>query len=162
VGEFFIARVARIVPVYLFAFLICAPFALPVATLPSLLAEIAFVQAWGPPTFKFGPAWNGLAWTLSVEFFFYLTFPALLWAMSRMHVLSILAGTVVMLALMFFLQLANIFPGADDFVAEWLSYVPVPLRDCRSSWLGCCSGTSICSAPKEAVASMRPSQLSWR
>jgi peptidoglycan/LPS O-acetylase OafA/YrhL len=79
--DFWVARFARIYPVYLLAFL--------AATLPSAhyllshrssllsttmtgLAALTLTQAWIPAS---SDAWNGPGWSLSAEAFFYLLFP---------------------------------------------------------------------------------------
>ena len=57
-------------------------------------ANLLLVQAWGP---FHGSAlsYNGVAWSLSVEAFFYLTFPWLLAGMKKMGSLPLLAGSFI-------------------------------------------------------------------
>ncbi|HKO24511.1 MAG TPA: acyltransferase, partial [Chloroflexota bacterium] len=88
--DFWAARLARIYPVYLLAFL--------VATLPSahyLLAHhasllsttmtgvvaLTLTQAWVPAS---SDAWNGPGWSLSAEAFFYLLFPLVAVCIARL------------------------------------------------------------------------------
>jgi peptidoglycan/LPS O-acetylase OafA/YrhL len=81
---FWKARLSRIYPAYLLAFLLAAPFqilgsihvngwrvALEKLTVGSVLV-LALLQAWTPWTAWF---WNIPAWSLSVELFFYFCFP---------------------------------------------------------------------------------------
>jgi peptidoglycan/LPS O-acetylase OafA/YrhL len=75
--RFWRARFARIYPVYVLSLLLALPFE------PSLgwgakLSVLAMVQAWNPWKPGLAGAWNFPAWTLSVEAFFYLCFPFLL------------------------------------------------------------------------------------
>lgn len=87
--EFWVARVARLYPAYLLAFVLAAPFALerwlaaptPAATLKAAavgLASLLMVQAWYPPIARL---WNAPGWSTSVALAFYLAFP---FAMARL------------------------------------------------------------------------------
>jgi peptidoglycan/LPS O-acetylase OafA/YrhL len=76
VGNFWIARFARIYPVYALSMLIALPFQLHLSV-PIRLAVLAMVQAWNPFHQEWAGAWNYPAWSLSVEAFFYLVFPFL-------------------------------------------------------------------------------------
>lgn len=76
------ARFARIYPVYLLALLMILPFQLKTA-LVARLAVLFMVQAWNPAYPGLAGAWNYPAWSLSVEAFFYVTFPVFLIAMSK-------------------------------------------------------------------------------
>jgi peptidoglycan/LPS O-acetylase OafA/YrhL len=79
------ARFARIYPVYLVALLLALPFQLKTTLVPRL-AVLFMVQAWNPAYPGLAGVWNYPAWSLSVEAFFYITFPIFLIAMSRCSV----------------------------------------------------------------------------
>lgn len=76
--DFWVARLARIYPVYLLGFVVAAgPYLFQHhsagASIVTALADIALTQAWIPT--PAGTAWNGPGWSLSAEAFFYLAFP---------------------------------------------------------------------------------------
>lgn len=87
------ARFARIYPVYFLALLLALPFQLK-TFVAGKLAVLFMVQAWNPANPGLAGAWNYPAWSLSVEAFFYLTFPLFLIAMSAgsVRTLRLFAG----------------------------------------------------------------------
>jgi peptidoglycan/LPS O-acetylase OafA/YrhL len=80
--SFLLARVGRILPGYLVGLVIAAPFFLYGHFVSHVTGGSQFyagavlvplfLQAWYPPT---ALAWNAPAWSLSVEWFFYVTYP---------------------------------------------------------------------------------------
>lgn len=77
---FWIARIARILPVYLLVwFIAIGPYLsthpTPARTLVTAVSTFTLVQSWLPMSWI--TVWNAPSWSLSVEAFFYLMFPVL-------------------------------------------------------------------------------------
>ncbi len=89
VRRFLVARLARIVPLHVAAFLLYIVI-LPAWYRDSVsrdtygagLLTFFLLQAW-VPVYRVQTAFNGVSWSLSVELFFYLCFPLLLWQWRR-------------------------------------------------------------------------------
>jgi peptidoglycan/LPS O-acetylase OafA/YrhL len=92
--DFWRARFARIYPAYAFSLLVTAPFfffAVLTMNIPFFVwakahlklgsfLVLSLLQAWVPPA---ALTWNAVAWSLSVEAFFYLLFPFLMLLLMR-------------------------------------------------------------------------------
>lgn len=91
---FYVSRFARIFPAYFLAFVLAAPTnilwslkiqSLQVATMKlatNALVVLTFLQSWTPWT---AWAWNFPAWSVSVEAFFYFTFPWIAPRLTRLR-----------------------------------------------------------------------------
>lgn len=87
--RFLVARVARIVPLHVMAFLLYV-LVLPAWYRDSVsrdthgtgLLTLFLLHAW-VPVYQVQTAFNGVSWSLSVELFFYVCFPFLLWRWRR-------------------------------------------------------------------------------
>jgi peptidoglycan/LPS O-acetylase OafA/YrhL len=103
--QFWLRRVKRLVPTYLLALAISAPFL--VATTirtgfnPGNLLVPLFLQAWWPPA---SLLWNGPAWSLSNEAFFYLLFPICWGWLSQPRPSKLMAISVSLLAISTFIK----------------------------------------------------------
>jgi peptidoglycan/LPS O-acetylase OafA/YrhL len=124
--QFWVARAGRIMPAYLLALLIAAPafvYALMVSKMvspavfaPALLLVPTLLQAWVPPV---AFAWNGPAWSLSVEAFFYALFPALARGLRGRGIWTILGAVYVGVVLVVLVRLA--FP-LGPFGTSWFNF----------------------------------------
>lgn len=111
--RYIVARIGRIVPLHLAALALVAALVLALrnpfdrftapAVIASLVANALLVHAWFPTqVFHF---WNGPAWSISVELFFYLSFPLLIpwvvWPLLKRRWLgrSLVAVTIVHVAM---------------------------------------------------------------
>jgi peptidoglycan/LPS O-acetylase OafA/YrhL len=83
-ARYALSRFARIWPVYLLSVGLIAlwPIRQAPASAGVVAANLFLVQVW-PPTAEVPLSVNPVAWSLSVEAFFYLTLPLLLWAAAR-------------------------------------------------------------------------------
>lgn len=98
--DFWVARVARVYPLYLLGLLIAIP---PLVSTvinkstslgelgQSLILAPLMMQAWSPTA---ALTWNAPAWSLSAEAFFYLLFPFVLPAVARMRRSALVAVMV--------------------------------------------------------------------
>jgi hypothetical protein len=89
---FFLARFARIYPVYLLALIIMLPILPKALDWLSAMCVLFMVQSWTSPYSNFGGTWVMQAWSLSVELFFYLCFPILFSLMRELRLRIILLG----------------------------------------------------------------------
>lgn len=110
-GEFLWARLARVYPLHLVTLTGLGALALAasaaganvdpnIVSLPALPANLFLVQAWGLSPVA---GWNHPSWSVSAEWFAYLTFPAFAWAALKLadRPLVALAGSAAFLAALY-------------------------------------------------------------
>jgi peptidoglycan/LPS O-acetylase OafA/YrhL len=128
--KFLISRFARIGPMYYVALLIGVVYTVLSSNqldLAALGLHVGALQAW-TTDMDTATSFNGPAWTISVEFFFYCTFPFIVRVTQRQRdglfrpILIMLAGTIV---------------GASLSILHAVSYGPLPseLRDLPNSFV---------------------------
>lgn len=122
-ADFYVARAARILPLYALALLAAALFHSRQGTLDwdAFGLNALLVQAWVP---GYSQTVNSPGWSLSVEMFFYLSFPVLLpWALRTVQSgrlllgMALLWGANTVLHVVLF-ELSNpdgVFTAVDDF-----------------------------------------------
>jgi peptidoglycan/LPS O-acetylase OafA/YrhL len=100
--KFWVARFARIYPVYLIGMLVFAPFLLrgwadnPQIENHSLATggalSMTLLQSW---FWRYATFWNGPGWSMSAEAFFYALFPLLMWPMRKVSSSWTLLGVML-------------------------------------------------------------------
>ena len=83
--SFFVARFARVYPLYLLALVIAiSPLLVGGQPLPGLLRHVLAIQTWSPDvTMAFG--YNAPGWSIGVEFFLYACFPLVIVVLARLR-----------------------------------------------------------------------------
>ncbi len=96
--SYYVSRVSRIAPVYFMALFIMVYYRYGMGhnNPASLLLSITFLQAWFTP---YPLSLNGPGWSLSVEAFFYLTFPLIIFIIRNSHIKPI---TLCVIAVVFY------------------------------------------------------------
>lgn len=124
--SFFVARFARLYPVYLLALLLSVPF-VDRFDLSTDAYQFFLLQLWFPGSGA--TDWNFVAWTLSVELFFYCVFPFAFALLRRLPTPALWVGlgvaTLVLLAIWM-----NMTPRLGDGelqLSDRLLRIPVPL-----------------------------------
>ncbi len=133
--NFWVARFARIYPVYLFALLVAAgPFLWVHHSLVSRavtgITSLTLTQAWVPS--PAGTTWDGPGWSLSAEAFFYLLFPACAIYIARLNRrrLYLVLGIMWVASVALAIALGHLDPTRGDFDHSWsweriLNYDPL-------------------------------------
>ena len=124
--RFWEARFARIYPLYLLALALMIPFATTI-TGGQRLAVLAMVQTWIPWRPEMVGAWNFPAWSLSVEAFFYLTFPLILIGLNRLRVSGLRWIVSILLAVIVVGDLPRPVGDWPHSAIAFAHYVPLPV-----------------------------------
>jgi len=103
--SYYVARVARIIPLHIATLLFAGLFLAPGYTVRGpfqFIQNLLLLQSW-TPTFATIFSYNHVAWTLSVEMFFYLIFPAII-VLKRAFLPVFLLSTLLLLSILAFLD----------------------------------------------------------
>jgi peptidoglycan/LPS O-acetylase OafA/YrhL len=136
-APFFFARFARIYPVYVLALLIALPVLEKPLSLGDAVRVLTLTQSWTPVTSEQGYAWVLQAWTLSVEFFFYLAFPFVLPLVLALDRTMLVLLTVLCWAAMILFGIPTLAPGtAEAPTIGGLAAAPLPVLRSVEFFLG--------------------------
>ena len=131
IKSFYIARFARIYPLYLLTFLISLPLVRsemvrqPLTFLYTATVEVLALQSYLPLRTDF--AYNMPAWSLCDEFFFYALLPFILYALARSKVTT--RNSIVALGVgTWLIALVLVTLGRNISSAHWLFYLAPPFR----------------------------------
>lgn len=128
--NYYVARVARIVPLYIFALMIMVYFTYGEGNnnIIALLLSITLMQSWFSP---YPLSLNHLGWSVSVEAFFYLSFPLILYIIRRYQIKSIklvffsLVFYVLTQAILSTLMIAKFYNGFPSASHDLIYYFPL-------------------------------------
>lgn len=157
---FMFARIGRLAPAYYVALLIALPFylteALGEGDLPidELALHIALVltalQAWWPDA---AVVWNPPAWSMSVEWFFYLVFPLALASTRRLPATLLLPGSLILVAVVAAFRLWALDPVAGEEPDPWSNLAAFfPLMHLPQFLFGVALGRVYAQGPKPPPA----------
>jgi peptidoglycan/LPS O-acetylase OafA/YrhL len=130
-GKFYLARAARVLPMYLIALALTALFVYgdPGHNLTGLLLSATFLQSW---VYPYALSFNDPAWSVSVEISFYVLFPFLLFLIRRSKItperfLLIATGFyLVTQVILIYLVNAPFYQGFPSFLHDMIFFFPLP------------------------------------
>jgi peptidoglycan/LPS O-acetylase OafA/YrhL len=132
--KFYQRRVARIYPDYLTAWVLTIPVVIYEGShfdLHAIGLSLVLLQSWWPSTFVI-QAWNGVAWTLSCEAFFYLLFPFIVGRIERLRRPLILVPFLCLPTLVLgIIGTAHYQHGKPPETLIWLQTYFPPVRLCE-------------------------------
>jgi peptidoglycan/LPS O-acetylase OafA/YrhL len=158
--NFFIARFARIYPVYALALLFAIPTLMSSPSFGETIAVLTMVQSWTPPNSDAGYAWITQAWTLSVELFFYLCFPGLLFLARRASTIQTVTLIVICALIIVTFGTPSIYPDSPPIpVVSKDVILPIPVFRAAEFAYGVLLCKLVMQSPSIAV---RLNRTSWQ
>jgi peptidoglycan/LPS O-acetylase OafA/YrhL len=131
-SEFYVHRIARIYPMHVLTlatsltafWLVRSPLAGYVGNVPGTIAQLFLAHDWLPGHPDVRQAWNGVSWSLSAEFAFYLCAPPLLRWSSRATSATLLNVGATLYVLTTFIGVGSTVWQADR-IYDFMQYHPV-------------------------------------
>ncbi len=132
VKRFYVARIAKLYPVHILTFFAALPLVLPAiqyifpdhtkaSFLGAALSNLSLTQSWVPSN-SVNFSFNGVAWSISVEMFFYLLFPLAILLVSKYHrFFTIKRSIVVMIGL--WATLVLLLAPQQAVIDQWNFYI---------------------------------------
>lgn len=147
--NFWAARLARIYPIYFFALVIFLIHPLifnpnSLETLPVTLHTF-LLEAWHP---KYPITLNFPGWSLSVEAFFYLLFPLILWLMARLSkvkIILVMISTWLVSSILHILLITQAPNSTSELIHNFIFYNP--LLHLGTFVVGACGGLLFLKRP---------------
>ena len=127
IADFYVARLSRIYPVYLLALLVALPLRWDSLSALDAAKVLAMVQSWTLPQSSAGYTWVMQAWTLSVELFFYLLFPAIFYLVRKCGPKTLVALAAALSVLIVALGLSSVVPSSTSSQLFGDGAIPIPV-----------------------------------
>jgi peptidoglycan/LPS O-acetylase OafA/YrhL len=137
VKKFYIARIAKLFPVHLLTFLASLP--LLVTVIHDLIVQgsilkligaagvnLTLLQSWFPQA-SIHFSFNSVAWSISVELFFYALFPLIIFILTRSAVTQSIKNILLMMAALWVIGVAVYVP-ISSMLDDWIIYIFPPAR----------------------------------
>ncbi|ASF45693.1 acyltransferase family protein [Methylovulum psychrotolerans] len=126
--KYLLARFARVYPVYMLALIVSLPLVYANLHFSDYVFVLGMVQSWTPYNSSYGFMWIMQAWTISVELFFYLTFPFLIVFLKKIPTKIGLIFLIVIMFLIINFGLSTISPGSNrPEYPLWINFVILPV-----------------------------------
>jgi peptidoglycan/LPS O-acetylase OafA/YrhL len=150
-SAFWLARIARIYPVFILSLLASAPFALlkqdshgdvyhGIKAVFLTVTNFTFMSAWHP---WLAGNWNRPSWSVSVEAFFYLIFPFMgAWVARRKDVVLWIGAGAWLTSLASSLICLSLFPNMASHPMRLEMFLFNPLLRCPEFIIGVCCGVA--------------------
>ncbi|MFO0987444.1 MAG: acyltransferase [Alphaproteobacteria bacterium] len=160
VRRFLVARLGRLAPAYFLALAIALPIYIEESLRESdrtgaeLVVHVALVltamQSWWPDA---ALAWNPPSWSMSVEWFFYLTFPLTLPLVRRLAPTLLLPGALILVAAVAAFRLWVLDPLAQGDPKTWGNFAAFfPVQHLPQFLFGMALGRVYAIGPRPAPA----------
>lgn len=132
IKKFYFARVAKLYPVHILTFIIAIPLYISsvqvlfpehttIKVIGAALSNLTLIQAWFPTNgvhFSF----NGVAWSISVELFYYALFPFLILLIARYRSLLTIKR-IVSIMIVLWVLVTILFLTQQSYVDDWKLYI---------------------------------------